>query len=179
MLADTGRRLPMERGFRRLSRRAVLEVQGEAHEEQREEDDAERIGIERARHAAMAHRKRRIRVVGMARGVLVFLRLLVGIARFRRAALEQEGGQHDIGRHLQELAFPVLEDGGQEMAADEVAGERHRGKVVAGKVLVMDGEAGEQHSGQGRERRDRQHDGQAVVFQPLHALLLRHGTTAG
>ena len=61
----------------------------------------------------------------------------------RRSLLAQEHGEQDIGSHLQEIAFPVLEHSRKVMPRLQVVGERDCGLGVLTKFLQVGMPAGQ------------------------------------
>src|SRR5918995_3766710 len=89
-------------------------------EEQDEEQGRKRVLVRRQDPAAATYRPRRVWAVGCLAGVLVLRGRLVNRLRLRGSTLEQEGGQHDVHRHLEKLALPVLERRLVEFATQQV-----------------------------------------------------------
>src|SRR5689334_10259509 len=95
------------------------------------------MGVQLEKQAAPMDRTRCVRFATMPVGRLVLGIGLVGLPGFGRSLLNQEGGQHDISRHLEELALPVFEYGRDEMAAGQVREEVDIGEFMQAELPSM------------------------------------------
>ena len=93
--------------------------------------------------------------------------MLVGVGRFGRTALEQESGQDDIGRHLQELAFPIFEQGRQEQGIGEEGEGGDRILAMLGELGIVVRDPGQPLADQAGGEQQHQDDGQSVVLENL------------
>ena len=71
--------------------------------------------------AASSDRPGRLRIVGEVTGIGVHEFFGTRASRFWRSLLNQDRRQQDEHRHLQEFAFPVLEQGLPGVAGAEIA----------------------------------------------------------
>jgi hypothetical protein len=92
---------------------------------------------------------------------------VVGIARLGRAFLDQHRGQDDIGRHLQELALPILEHGRDEFGIERIGRQRQSRPAVPGQLLVLDHPARDPLADYAGQEEQHQGDREAVVFEQL------------
>jgi hypothetical protein len=95
-------------------------VQRQRNDEQRTERQRQRVLVEREPPASPADGSGSIRIFHVIPRILVLRGFRVRILRFRGSPLEQPGRQHDVHRHLEELALPVLEDRLDELPARDV-----------------------------------------------------------
>ena len=88
-----------------------------------------------------------------------------GSLELGRSALEQECGQDDVGRHLQELALPVLEDRRGEVAAPEILQQPERRATMLYEDGVVRFPSGQAHRHDGEEKEGTERYGESVVAQ--------------
>ncbi|MNS50354.1 hypothetical protein D3C72_829990 [compost metagenome] len=159
----------LQRLLRRRSR-ALGPVEDEGSEEKDHKRQTQGTGIDGPREGAPAQGRGRSRLVGLGLKIGVARRRL-GVPGFRRTLLDQEGGQDHIGRHLQELALPVLEDGRQEWSAAEVFHQRAAVLAVTQGVRRLDPPpcygVADNAGGEEEQKKKRQ----AVVAQDPHNVL--------
>jgi hypothetical protein len=87
--------------------------------------------------------------------------------RLRRTPLVEKRRQDDVHAHLEELGLPVLERRLDEIAAGEVADDRHRllGAVFA-LLVVIRRRAGEDHADEEHKEQPQARQQQPVVAHP-------------
>ncbi len=95
-----------------------------------------------------------------------FIILSIGIVRIARlggAALEQDGCQHHIGCHLQEFAFPVLEQRREKVAARQIGEQPDPHRSLFGEFLVVDRMPRPDHAQDAHQKQRSQGNCQTVV----------------
>ena len=112
------------------------QMQEEAPDEKDGKDDGQRVTVEKLPDSPFAD------CPGSGPRQNAFLLVLpLQRARFRRALLPQSDRDQHVHAHLQELAFPVLEGGADEMTAVQVCPQVQSGPVGLAQFLVMAEEA--------------------------------------
>ena len=102
------------------------------------------------------HGPRRIRIVAFGGGGLILGVRLIRLLGLGRALLEQEDGEQHVGRHLEGLAFSVLEHRRDEVAAGQVVREADGGEVVQAQFFGMGPPSGERLADQGDQEQAEQ-----------------------
>ena len=81
--------------------------------------------------------------------------------------MEEQGGQHDVHRHLEKLALPVLERRLVEVATQQVATERDRLLAMLQLLGVVDPDARQHHADEEDHKEQQVGDQQSMIPQPL------------
>lgn len=153
----------MASGFLIESGEAAEGVAEKRDEKEKGKDEEERVVVEGEAPASFFDREGDVGAVGSEGGVCVDGFLFIGVPGFGRAALKEEDGQNDVEAHLQELAFPILEDSLAERAAGEVGGQSDRGLAVLDPLLILMQPAGKGLADEEDSKEGEEDDGETVV----------------
>ena len=141
-------------------------------EEQRDQGDAEGVRIELQQQAAAVDWPGASGSSALVRRSFVLGVVLVGLLGLRRALLEQEHGQQDVGRHLEELALPVLEHRRDEVAAGQVIQKADRGQTMQAEFLGIGPPACQCLANEGDQEQGKQRETAIVTQEPTHTTTL-------
>src|SRR5829696_188448 len=95
-------------------------------------------------------------------GFVLYL-LFIWVIRFGRAFLKEEDGEDHVEAHLEELAFPVFEDGFPKMIAAEVTGKALSRPAVLAIFFSMDSPAADRLAAKKENKNKEKNDREAVV----------------
>src|SRR5690606_11503475 len=85
-----------------------------------------------------------------------------------RALLEEEGGKADIDAHLQELAFPILEDRREEMTGGGISGGGNAPCTVLAELGLVRKQARDEHASDRENGEHHKNKRQAVAPPDTH-----------
>ena len=121
--------------------------------------------IKNERKSAPAHSPGRVPVMPAEARVLIDCVRLVGVFGFRGSFLKEEHREDDIGRHLEELALPILEDRFQKVTAADIVSQGQCWPAVDLLIFIVLPEARECLAGEEEKKPSEHYQRKTVVAE--------------